>query len=87
MLTDDLIGHISGRLTVKSFVEVRNNTSYWKCECECGKTKVVARNCLVSKTTRSCGCLQKDTRKQFRNAFKIGSESTAFKKIVKELPR
>jgi hypothetical protein len=87
MITDDLIERKVGRLTVKSFAGIKNNRSYWNCLCDCGNTKVVARNCLISKTTRSCGCLQKENRTQFRNIFRIGSACTAFKKVVKEIPR
>lgn len=31
----------------------------WKCKCECGKVTVVRSNGLVSGTTKSCGCLNR----------------------------
>lgn len=34
----------------------RDNCSFWRCRCECGKVVVVARSNLVAGHTRSCGC-------------------------------
>lgn len=34
---------------------------YWICKCECGGEIEVRTDCLTSKTTRSCGCLHKES--------------------------
>jgi len=61
----DMVGQKFGRLTVESRVsqyrkERGDKGTYWLCKCECGKERVVSRQSLISKNTRSCGCLQKD---------------------------
>ena len=58
--TPDMVGEKYGRLTV-----VRRNysrgskNSYWECVCDCGKTKIVRRQHLISGNVSSCGCLAK----------------------------
>ncbi len=57
----DLTGQIVGRLTVMS--RIRNETkrqTYYSCVCSCGKEKIVTHNNLASRSTQSCGCLQKE---------------------------
>lgn len=50
-------GRRFGFLTVLRFKEKRSpNGYYWQCECDCGKTTVVAASNLRSGTTQSCGC-------------------------------
>lgn len=60
----DIIGNRYGRLVV---VERAENDKYnhiqYKCICDCGNERVVAKASLVSNKTRSCGCYYKDTRK------------------------
>lgn len=34
--------------------------SFWKCKCDCGGTKVVRQDHLISGSTKSCGCLEKE---------------------------
>ena len=34
---------------------------FWKCQCDCGNTKIVECSRLTSGNTRSCGCLAKET--------------------------
>lgn len=58
----DLVGRKFGRLTVlkldkKSDSEKR---SYWGCLCRCGVKKVIRGRDLITKNTRSCGCLQRE---------------------------
>ena len=35
----------------------------WNCICDCGKTKILRGNTLLTKNTKSCGCLRIDTYK------------------------
>jgi hypothetical protein len=61
MRFDDLIGIISGRLTVTANYEKRLQKDgrlryYWQCICSCGKTCWVIGWALRSKHIVSCGC-------------------------------
>lgn len=61
----NLIGYISGRLTVVGYSNKIVNKKgriyhYWQCICECGKSKIVSRSHLTTQHTKSCGCLSKE---------------------------
>ena len=49
-----------GRLTVVEFATRKNNRTYWKCQCVCGNTKIIAASHLVSGHTQSCGCMHNE---------------------------
>lgn len=51
----DLNGKIFGKLTAKSPL-VKNNRTYWLCECLCGVRKEVRSDALISGKTGNCGC-------------------------------
>ena len=55
----DRIGFRSGNLVVVAFEKRGDNGqgAYWRCRCDCGNEKVVQSSHLVSKHTKSCGCL------------------------------
>jgi hypothetical protein len=55
----DLTGKEFGSLLVVGLDSVLNGRSYWKCQCSCGKTKIIYRSNLLSGSTISCGCKQK----------------------------
>ena len=56
---NDFIGKKFGRLTVVEYVgKDKNKKSMFLCKCDCGKSKVVNRNNLVTGTTKSCGCIK-----------------------------
>lgn len=58
----DITGERHGRLLVLGLHHVENRRTYWKCECECGKTKVLRKDhfaCPASKV-KSCGCLHRE---------------------------
>ena len=60
----DLTGQQFGRLTVLMRVDPVLTPSgkrekSWLCRCVCGREVVVYQSHLLSKTTRSCGCLKK----------------------------
>jgi len=60
----DIIGSRSGKLSVVAHEGLKLNgkrkRQFYTCRCDCGKTVSVARGCLTSKTTKSCGCYRKD---------------------------
>lgn len=55
----DLTGQRFGQLEVIGLSEIRNKRSYWLCNCDCGNTKIVRSDALISYKTVSCGCLKK----------------------------
>jgi hypothetical protein len=62
----DLTGKIFGRLTVIELADklIKPNNKFvtmWKCKCECGNEIIVRSHSLISKNTKSCGCLYEDT--------------------------
>lgn len=59
----DLTGQVFSRLTV---IGLHNKTDsknrrHWLCRCECGKTTIVRTSGLNYGSSKSCGCLQKDS--------------------------
>lgn len=61
----DLTGSKFGRLTVLSKVKRAENTDeYWECLCSCGCRVVASKENLCAGKTKSCGCLQEETRKE-----------------------
>lgn len=68
----DESGHSYGRLTV---IRCAGNQfgMRWVCECVCGRTCVVRGRALRNGTTRSCGCLQRDTT---RSLFTIHGDAS-----------
>lgn len=61
-IVKDLVGQKFGKLTVVSFVEVKNGKSHWLCVCDCNgtNTKVINARSLHLKSAKSCGCLLKE---------------------------
>ena len=57
---EEIIGKRFGKLTVISFYEVKNLSSYFLCKCDCGNDTIVSMDKLKSGNTRSCGCLQRE---------------------------
>jgi len=57
----DLTGQRFGRLTVLERDKGRTDRVAWICKCDCGNVKSVLSYKLTSGTTRSCGCLQRET--------------------------
>ena len=49
-----------GRWTVISDKIRKNNRSYFLCQCDCGKQKLVRMDHLSSRRSLSCGCLQRE---------------------------
>lgn len=51
-------GNKYGKLTVISFVDVKNKKAYWLCECDCGNIVEISGIALRNGNTKSCGCLK-----------------------------
>lgn len=60
----NLVNLRAGRLLVTEFSHVANKTSYWICQCDCGKVVCVEHSHLMINSDtkkprkQSCGCLQ-----------------------------
>lgn len=63
----DLTGKTFGKLLVIDIEYQCNGYTYYKCKCECGKTKVIRGTNLVSGKTQSCGCLKVESGKDRRD--------------------
>jgi hypothetical protein len=59
----DLTGQVFSRLTVVSLHSKTDSKHrrYWLCKCECGQTTIVRTSGLNYGSSKSCGCLQKDS--------------------------
>ena len=65
MVAKNISGQRFGRLVALSAEgKTENNTTIWKCQCDCGNTKCVPISRLTSGKTRSCGCLAKEVSSQ-----------------------
>lgn len=60
---DDYCGKKFGRLLViKWSGRDKWNVNMWMCSCDCGNEKVISQGKLKSGNTKSCGCLQLESR-------------------------
>lgn len=59
----ELTGRVVGRLTVLSMDRKGKGGAWWACVCSCGARPVVRASALNRGTTKSCGCLNRETRK------------------------
>lgn len=75
----DLTGKVFGRLTAISRKgPARSGSVVWLCLCECGKEWLVTCNRLTQGTTKSCGCLARESArasmaKNSKNPFCVDS--------------
>jgi len=50
-------------LVINKDVIINNkNVKYWLCECDCGNKKLIGEKHLLSGGTKSCGCLQYESK-------------------------
>lgn len=56
----NLCGRVFGRLTVISRNGTVNGRSTWNCLCSCGNHTIQLAKTMISGSTKSCGCLQRD---------------------------
>lgn len=60
----DISGERFGRLVAVSFAYRKNNSTFWKCICDCG-TEIVARaSSLRGGNKKSCGCLRTELNRE-----------------------
>lgn len=64
---EDLIGRRFGRLVVQGFAGRTDRGATWNCVCDCGQTKIVVGKDLRSGRTKSCGCLESESRRRAKN--------------------
>lgn len=56
-----IVGERFGRLTVLELDHVSGHgNSYWRCRCDCGTIKTIARFHLMNGHATSCGCYKKE---------------------------
>lgn len=59
------VGSRFNRLTVLSLEYINKSyAKHWLCLCDCGNTKVIRADSLVTGNTQSCGCLLKERQKE-----------------------
>ena len=56
----DLTGKKFGKLTVLHFAYIKNQKSYWLCQCKCGNQKIINGAVLSFGLVYSCGCAKKE---------------------------
>lgn len=57
----DMIGKRFGRLLVLEEVGKNKSGFHYRCKCDCGNESVVLGQNLRNGSTKSCGCLRRDT--------------------------
>jgi hypothetical protein len=59
----EIIGKKFGHLTVIAFANIYEKRSWWRCQCDCGKTCITSRKMLMERCSErrklSCGCVPK----------------------------
>lgn len=45
----DITGKKYNKLKVLSFCEIRDNKSYWLCECDCGNKKILCKSEFINR--------------------------------------
>jgi len=81
---NDLIGKRFGRLVVLKLHKITKDYSFYKCKCDCGKTKIFRRDALLSGTTNSCGCFRREEHIKRLKKLRKGKD-TYIEKIIESL--
>lgn len=80
----DLTGLRFGRLVVLGVHDKQKRGWRWKCQCDCGETKIVYGHTIIDGTTKSCGCLPRENPgimpKEDRESRIITSALTKYKR-------
>ena len=85
---ENLAGQRFGRLTALYRTRAANQGKYamWHCRCDCGNEKNVRAHDLRSGHTRSCGCLDRETRVQNGRKRAVDLTNMRFSKLVALYP-
>ena len=72
---DNLVGKKFNRLIVleqtKDYIDKKGkHYAQWRCKCDCGKEVITTGNSLKRGNTKSCGCLQEETRIENNKKYK-----------------
>lgn len=78
MKFQDLTGQKFNRLTVISKAETKGRTA-WLCQCDCGNIKIIKAESLKDGSTKSCGCLNQEKRKD--RAYGLYSSNIKYKPV------
>lgn len=81
----DLTNQRFGRLVVVEKAFVKNQHTYWRCKCDCGKEKEVRGSLLRNGNTTSCGCYQKE-RASEQQSLKILNKKFGLLTVIEQLP-
>lgn len=82
MAIKDLTHTTFGRLYVESLAYTKNNRAYWNCSCACGNKCIKMGKYLLDGSTKSCGCLAKESsviigkNNQKHNNFTVQDDDT-----------
>lgn len=69
-----MIGQKHNRLTILDYERIERNgksRGYFHCRCDCGNEVTVRTDGLLGGTSRSCGCLQKETVSEFAKNYDV----------------
>lgn len=80
-----IIGERIGRLLVTELVGTGKGGKRYLCKCDCGNTKIVVGANLRNKTTKSCGCLFKET--QLKTITKHNKRYTRIYEVWKSMKK
>lgn len=75
---NDLVGQRFGRLLVIERVQNKGRRVAYKCRCDCGNECIVLAESLTQGSTKSCGCLAKETTIN-RNKSRLGKSIGRYK--------
>lgn len=79
----DLTGQRFGRWTVLSRAEdYRRGIPQWSCRCDCGKAGVVRANILKAGESKSCGCLNREMKRNYSHGLSQTRTYEAWKHMI-----
>lgn len=79
---NDLSGKKFNHLLVLKLDSIKNNTTYWLCQCDCGNIKKISAGHLKNGHTKSCGCIRKDCRADKNPSYKHGLRKSRLYEIL-----
>lgn len=67
-----------GRLIAVKFSHKRKYKHYWLFKCECGNETIARKDKVISGHTKSCGCLNKESRIKTKTTHRMGKTKFYF---------